>query len=164
MNPQAATLASPAERAAPPCPPPPPVAAAPAWHRPAVLAAVTTAATVYTAVLNPNAPHNHVFPLCPLKFITGWDCPFCGGLRCVHALTHGRVVEAIHHNVVFVAAAPFLVAAWALWTARSLGWRTAPPRRWPRWATIAMVALLAAFTVARNLPYPAVHWMFSSST
>jgi hypothetical protein len=149
--------------AAAPPPPPPQADVAPQWRRPVVLAGVAAAATIYTTVLNPDAPNNHVFPLCPLKWITGWDCPFCGGLRSVHALTHGHVVEAIHHNALFVAAAPFLVAGWALWFARSLGWRHAPRWVWPRWATTAAVVVLAAFMLARNLPYPAVHWMFSSS-
>lgn len=127
-----------------------------------MVGALAVAGTIYTGVLNPNTPHNHVFPLCPLKFLTGWDCPFCGGLRSVHALTHGHLVEAIHHNVVFVVSSPFLVVAWALWMGRSLGWNV-PTLRWPRWATPALVVLLAAFMVARNVPYPAVHWMFSSS-
>lgn len=128
-----------------------------------MLGAVALAGTVYTTLLNPNTPHNHVFPLCPLKWITGWDCPFCGGLRSVHSLTHGHLTEAVHHNLVFVAAAPFLVAGWALWLLRSFG-LPVPALRWPRWGTAALVALLGAFMVARNLPFPAVHWMFSSSS
>ncbi len=65
------------------------------------------AGTAYTAILNPNT--SHAFPLCPLKYFTGYDCPLCGALRAVHSLTHGDVIGAADHNVMFVAATPFLV-------------------------------------------------------
>lgn len=36
-------------------------------------------------------PHNAdlVYPLCLFKLLTGWNCPFCGGLRLMHDLLHG---------------------------------------------------------------------------
>lgn len=34
------------------------------------------------------------YPRCPVKWLTGWDCPGCGSTRALHALLHGRVAEA----------------------------------------------------------------------
>lgn len=39
---------------------------------------------------------------CPVKSLTGFDCPGCGGQRAVHALLHLHVKEALAYN-------PFLV-------------------------------------------------------
>lgn len=39
---------------------------------------------------------------CPIKSLTGFDCPGCGGQRAMHAMLHFRVREAVAYN-------PFLV-------------------------------------------------------
>lgn len=69
------------------------------------------------------------YPSCPLRALTGWLCPLCGGLRAAHALLHGRVFDAVALN-------PFLIAA-------GLAWPVTPPR----WTVIGAVL----FTVARNI-------------
>ncbi|MFX4270930.1 DUF2752 domain-containing protein [Propionibacteriaceae bacterium Y1685] len=35
---------------------------------------------------------------CPLKMVTGWDCPLCGGTRMGAALLHADVASAWHFN------------------------------------------------------------------
>lgn len=129
----------------------------PGWSPPVTLGALALGGTALLAVVDPSGTH---VPLCPLKAATGLDCPFCGGLRAVHALTGGDLARAADHNVLFVAALPLLVAGWALWL-----------RRWPRpvagrsrsagalqWAA---VAVLVAFALARNLEPLA--WMASDA-
>lgn len=89
-------------------------------------------------------------PLCPLKALTGLDCPLCGGLRAVSALTRLRVGEAFDHNALFTASVPLLVAAWTWWLVadrRGVGWSP------PRWATTAVFVVMAVFAVTRNLPF-----------
>lgn len=89
-------------------------------------------------------------PLCPLKAITGLDCPLCGGLRAVSALTRLRISEALDHNVLFTASVPLLVVAWIYWL-----WSAARGvDRWqpPRWAATVGLTVLVVFAVARNLP------------
>lgn len=125
--------------------------------------AVTAAATVYTGLLNPNT--SHAFPLCPLKLVTGLDCPFCGCLRSVHALTHGRIVEALNHNALFVASIPLLVAYWVGWLRADMGWSSSPTRpKIARPALIAAVAALTVFTIARNLPVAPFEWLNSAAS
>lgn len=116
--------------------------------------------TAYTAAVNPNT--SHAFPWCPLKLVTGLDCPFCGSLRAVHSLSHGHIGEALGHNALFVLSVPYLLAFWGTWMARDLG-HPAPNLRLPRTALVAVVMVLAAFTVARNLPWEPLHWLNSTS-
>ena len=49
------------------------------------------------AVRNPNVSGS--YGVCPFKAVTGWDCPFCGGLRGTYALIHGDVATALDRNV-----------------------------------------------------------------
>jgi hypothetical protein len=69
------------------------------------------------------------YPPCPLRALTGLLCPLCGGLRAIHALLHGHVLDAVALN-------PFLIAA-------GLAWPVVPPR----WTAIGAVL----FTMARNI-------------
>jgi hypothetical protein len=109
------------------------------------------------------------FPKCAMYTSTGLHCPGCGTARCLHALAHGHVLQAIAYNAVTVAFLPVL----AIWLARQV-WAVVrgtdpPPRRWltPRGCWV-VVALIIAFGVLRNVPvYPftllAPHELGSSS-
>jgi hypothetical protein len=102
------------------------------------------ALAVVDTVVDPGKGH---FPLCPLKALTGLDCPACGSLRAFHSLAHGRLHEALDHNVLLVAAFPLLVYGWLV-----LGGVVPHPRPVPRPLVWGGIALLAVFMVVRNLP------------
>jgi hypothetical protein len=92
-------------------------------------------------------PHNTnaVYPLCPFKLLTGWNCPLCGGLRMVHDLLHGDLAASINDNVFLLVGIPML-AGWIVVRrrqGRSLLWL-------PTVLTITVAAF--AWTVLRNLP------------
>ena len=71
--------------------------------RPRLIAAGAAAAVLASATLNdPHRPHRLI--RCPVKAVTGLDCPGCGGLRMLHDLLHGRLRLATHDN-------PFLLVA-----------------------------------------------------
>jgi len=132
------------------------------------LAALGVAGTAYVAVVDPGRPGH--YPGCPFLALTGWWCPACGGLRCVHALTRGDLAAAAHDNLLVLAGLVLAVPLWLRWTARvwlardAVGQareRHAPPdgpgRRRPspaalRTAAWLAAALVVAFTVLRNLP------------
>lgn len=38
------------------------------------------------------------FPKCPIKLLTGWDCPSCGVQRAFSALLHGNFWQALQYN------------------------------------------------------------------
>jgi hypothetical protein len=116
-------------------------------QRPLTLGAAAAAGTILVAAVDPETTD---VPLCPLKALTGLDCPLCGSLRAVASLARLDVARAFDHNALFTLAVPFLVAGWAAWLWTS--WRARPvPLRAP-WASAAALGVLAIFGVVRNLP------------
>jgi hypothetical protein len=118
---------------------------------------VGTAAAIGVAALalHVRDPHQQgSWGLCPFKAITGWDCPLCGGLRAVNDLGHGRLADAAHSNLLFVASLPLILGLWTLWVRRS--WTGDGPRVQPatlRPLVVAYVVLGLAFAVFRNTPW-----------
>jgi hypothetical protein len=102
-------------------------------------------------------PSRHaVYPPCLLYQMTGIYCAGCGATRALHALLHGNIVAALHDNVLFTCALPFL--AWMALPRLVQTWRE---NRWPeirlerrRLARIAFWAVTVAigFMTLRNLP------------
>lgn len=97
-------------------------------------------------------PEHHFFPKCPFLWLTGWRCPGCGAQRAVHHLLHGNLLEAIHVNVLFVIAFPYviigLILEYTVWGRRQIPIR----RNWYgyRAALVALVTVVA-FGIARNV-------------
>jgi hypothetical protein len=95
--------------------------------------------------------HRHV-PMCPFHAVTGWWCPLCGGLRAADSLAHLNITTALHDNVLFVAALPFVALWWLDWLIGSrIGRR---PRHLAHLLPVA-VALAVLFWITRNLPFAA---------
>ena len=112
-----------------------------AWAGAAVFAALFT----LTATVSPEQPGH--YPACPFRAITGYACPGCGSLRALHDLAHGHFTTALTHNAVLVMMLPFAAAAWL----RAVTGRTGAVAS-PRWLCYAAMAILAMWTVIRNLP------------
>ncbi|WP_211266138.1 DUF2752 domain-containing protein [Streptomyces catenulae] len=116
-------------------------------------AAAAVAAFGYVGAVDPNHPGH--YPVCPLLHLTGIFCPACGGLRSAHAVAHGELPAALGANAVAVLGYAACAVFWLVWTVRAArGLPTAGPRprRVHRWA---LTALLAVFTLVRNLPFGA---------
>jgi hypothetical protein len=111
--------------------------------------ALAAAGCVALGVVGLVDPSRHALaPPCPLRSLTGLDCPLCGATRATHALLQGDVVRALDLNALYVLALPVLavLVAWWAWTGRAA---PVTERRAVRWA---VVVLVVAFAVARNLP------------
>lgn len=121
------------------------------WLAPVAVGVGALLATAYTGAANPNT--SHAFPLCPLKLVTGLDCPLCGGLRGVHSLLHGDLVGMADHNLLLPIILPVAVISYGLWLGRSLGWALPRFTFSPRVGS-ALVLALTAFAILRNLPIP----------
>ena len=106
--------------------------------------ALAAGALTYVGLVDPHRPGS-VFPPCPFKLLTGWNCPACGGLRMTHDLLHGDLAAAVVDNVFLLAGLPML-AAWVLWRLS----------RRQRVFTVPVIVVLTvttlAWTVLRNLP------------
>ncbi|HVQ87561.1 MAG TPA: DUF2752 domain-containing protein [Actinomycetes bacterium] len=134
---------------------------------PSVLAGSMVGGVALLAVRDPNTSGS--YGVCPFKALTGWDCPFCGGLRGTYSLIHGDVPTALDHNILLPVIWAGLITAVVVWwrrtgssTPSSTG-RVEPdvgtPRgsmagRWvfSRPVLIATAILLVGFWVVRNLP------------
>ena len=109
-------------------------------------------------------PSRHaVYPQCLLYNATGLYCAGCGATRALYALLHGRLLDALHDNVLFVAVLP--VVLYVLATHALTAWRA---NAWPRvhvqptrvlWGGVGTFAVVVAFSVLRNLPGPAFDWL-----
>ncbi|WP_156689571.1 DUF2752 domain-containing protein [Mycobacterium sp. Marseille-P9652] len=106
--------------------------------------ALLAGALGYVALVDPHHSGS-VYPLCPFKWLTGWNCPFCGGLRMTHDLLHGHLIAAAHDNIFFLVGLP-LVLGWGLLRRR----RGVAPLPLP--AVLAIAAVATLWTVLRNLP------------
>lgn len=133
-----------------------------AWPAPprSCLAAGVLGAGIAAAVLlrhvDPGRPGSGL-PACPFHGLTGLYCPGCGATRAMHALLHFDLGGALAMNPLLVLALPFvalLLADFAGWLPsrwRAGQWRVLDARPW--------AALVVAFWVARNLPWPPFAWM-----
>ena len=99
-----------------------------------------------------NPEHCAIYPVCPLHYLTGWDCPGCGTLRAAHQLIHGNLAAAWHLNPLTVSLLPvgawlgLRETAWQLWRVKLPGLVTRPAFAW-------MLAVLTVFFgIVRNLP------------
>jgi len=106
--------------------------------------ALAAGALTYVGLVDPHRPGS-VFPPCPFKLLTGWNCPACGGLRMTHDLLHGDLAAAVVDNVCLLVGLPTL-AAWVFWRLS----------RRQRAFTVPVIVVLTvaalAWTVLRNMP------------
>jgi hypothetical protein len=110
------------------------------------------------AALRMRDPHRSgSWGLCPLRALTGLDCPFCGGLRAVNDLTHGHLAAAAASNLLLVASIPVLVVLWAVWL-RSTGRPGLLATRPARLLGYGYVGVALAFTIWRNTPWGHALW------
>ena len=110
------------------------------------------AAFAYVGTVDPNEPGH--YPACPLLKLTGVFCPGCGGLRSAHAFIHGDLVTALGANALAVVGYGVFAVVWTLWAVRAARGR---PLRidLPTAQLYGIGALIAVFTVVRNLPFGA---------
>lgn len=106
--------------------------------------AAVAGALAYIGLGDPHSP-SFLFPPCPFRALTGWDCPACGGLRMTHDLLHGDLAAAVVDNVFVLIGAPLLLA-WVLLRRR----QGRPAFTAPTYVVIITAVL--AWTVIRNLP------------
>ncbi|KAA1247245.1 DUF2752 domain-containing protein [Mycobacterium simiae] len=98
----------------------------------------------YVGLVDPHRTHA-LYPQCPFKSLTGWDCPACGGLRMTHDLLHGDLAASINDNVFLLVGIPTL-AGWIVLRRRH------GQSVWPIAAIVTLLVAMTVWTVLRNLP------------
>ncbi|MFC6010116.1 DUF2752 domain-containing protein [Nocardia lasii] len=126
----------------------------PTWQRlapPLVAAGIGIGAL---ALLHLRDPHvEGSYGLCPSYALLGVYCPGCGGMRAVHNLTDGRVLDSLHSNVLvvpLVLAFAVFVIDWIVRARRGQSWRLPSL---PAPVVWSFFGLLAVYTVLRNTPW-----------
>ena len=99
------------------------------------------------------------YPACLFHALTGLNCPGCGCLRALHHLLHGEFAAAFHCNPLLIAILPLAFLAALRWLIHRR--RPPPPAAFfSRPAAVwTLLAVIVAFSVLRNLPFPALAWM-----
>ena len=116
-----------------------------AWRIASLFAMAAGAWVLYTF-----PPQSHSFyPPCVFRATTGLLCPGCGSTRALHALLHGRFVEALTLNP-FVIAVMIggLVSIPSLMRGQSPRFLTKP---WFGWTSFVVVV---SWWIARNVFWP----------
>lgn len=119
-------------------------------RRLAILAtgAATLAGVGYVAVTDPHDP-DVLLPTCPIKAVTGLDCPACGGLRLVHDLAHGHLAAAAGDNLYLLIVSPVLLY---LLTRQARAFDRGERAPVPRPLAFGLAGGALAWMVLRNLP------------
>ncbi|MBN1125368.1 MAG: DUF2752 domain-containing protein [Sedimentisphaerales bacterium] len=95
------------------------------------------------------------FPVCPFHRLTGLYCSGCGSTRAIHALLHGKFLDALDMNPLMVIALPFILYG----LGRQCYWwffgkKTTARRLRAFWIWIILIVVVT-YTILRNIPlYP----------
>lgn len=102
------------------------------------------------AFLDPEDPDvGRFFPKCPVKLITGLQCPACGIQRAAHSLLQGDVIGALSHNWFLIFSLGYL---FSLIITRNFPFQS-PVRKfiWGKPGCILYITLYFAWFIVRNL-------------
>jgi hypothetical protein len=120
------------------------------------IVAASCACAAASAYVYAVDPAQGIYPSCFLYRTTGLYCAGCGATRALHALLHGRVLVALHDNLLFVSLLPVALALAGLYA-----WKTWRRNAWPPvifsqsqflQTGLGGVILMFIFMTLRNLP------------
>jgi hypothetical protein len=112
---------------------------------------VGTAATCVVLYSVDPAAEDNPYPLCPFRALTGMPCPGCGALRATNRLLHADLGAAVGYNALLVLMLPMLAYVLASSLGTVIG-RELPRPTLPRWSGYAVLLVVLAFWVLRNVP------------
>lgn len=102
--------------------------------------AVAAAGAIYAVAGDPHRPHRFL-PRCPVKLVTGLDCPACGGMRMAYDVAHGDARNALHDNPFLLICSPLLAAL--VWRVAAMPNSEAMPPRLAYGIGISAIAWMA---------------------
>lgn len=56
-----------------------------------------------------NPENSNLFPKCPFKILTSYECPGCGSQRAIHYLLNLKIGSAIKANALLVLSIPYVL-------------------------------------------------------
>ena len=119
----------------------------------AIMASIAVA-VLGTLFFVKDARYFNLYPWCPFHFFTGLFCPGCGSLRAISALLHGDFLDALHLNVLIVAAVPFFIyACLAHVIGLKEGILLIKKTISSKFIIKTFLAVIACFFILRNIPF-----------
>lgn len=107
-----------------------------------VLLVFGVAACAVLLLIPPGSPHAKWLPRCMFHQMTGLYCPGCGATRALSAMLHGDLKASLHNNLLLF---PLLGLIFFL--------IVKPQTSLKRPVAIAIITVILAFTVLRNIPF-----------
>jgi hypothetical protein len=93
-------------------------------------------------------------PLCGFYALTGWHCPGCGAVRATHEVLNGRLLSALHYNVLWTLSLPLAMYLAVSELRKWAGRRPLPGDLAGKpWFWIAAAVVSLVFFALRNLPW-----------
>jgi hypothetical protein len=92
---------------------------------------------------------------CWFHAVTGLQCPFCGSLRGVAALSHGDVLTALHDNAPVMLLLGVAMLIWGRRIVFAVAGQVIDQPRTNGRANAALAAFFLVFAIYRNTPYGA---------
>lgn len=107
------------------------------------------AAAAYLWRTDPHQP-GHLLPVCPFRYLTGWQCPACGGTRMAYDLLHADLARAWQDNALLLLLSPVLLWLLLGWCLAGLQGRAYAVRA-PGWVLPVLVPVGVGWAVLRNV-------------
>jgi hypothetical protein len=93
------------------------------------------------------------YPPCPFRALTGYLCPGCGTLRAIHEVLRGNFFAALKLNPVMMLLLPFVGYSAASWAGENTFGRALPAVFIRPVYIWALLAVIVAFWIVRNIPW-----------
>lgn len=115
-----------------------------------VLAVVILMLCVYFNIDPEDSLLGRYFPKCPVKMLTGLQCPGCGVQRAAHSLLHGELGEALSYNLFLPVSVGYVIL---LLISRSMLPEGSATRQflWGKWGAGIYICLYLVWFVVRNI-------------
>ncbi|MEU8897652.1 DUF2752 domain-containing protein [Nocardia sp. NPDC048505] len=106
------------------------------------------------ALLHFRDPHvEGSYGFCPLYALSGIYCPGCGGMRAVHNLTDGRIIDSLHSNLIAIPLLATFAFFVGLWTVRAWQGRRMTVPQVNRPLLVVLLIVIVIYSVLRNTPW-----------
>jgi hypothetical protein len=100
-----------------------------------------------------------VYPDCFYKWLTGYDCAYCGSTRGTYDFFHGDFQGMLDANVLLIIILPLVIYGTVRAGLLALFDKRIPPVPKPTWLIVVGVIIMFAFWILRNLPYEPFLWL-----
>jgi hypothetical protein len=123
------------------------------YRRSTVIAiwSLLAAGAVYLFIFEPG--RSGFFPICPFRFLTGFQCPGCGITRALHLILHGHILTAFMLNPLFLISIPFILFAFLRYSIIVLNGGVPRQNALPAPYIYAIFFVVVSFWIFRNTPF-----------